>query len=94
MANSTQALSNAMTIALGLLLYSPVPVNTFGTQWEQDIMREKNIFYRLRIVTGCAAVGGLTASIFFGWIDRSVDMHTVGAVIGAGAASLKVFNIV
>jgi hypothetical protein len=80
--------------ALGLLPYSPIQVKAFETQWEQGIVRKKNIFYRLRIITNFAAVGALTASIFFGWIDRSVDLHTVGAVIGAGAASLKVFNIV
>jgi hypothetical protein len=93
-ANSTEALSKTMAFALGLLLYSIARFEALEIQQEQGIMRKKNIFYRLRIITNCAAVGALTASIFFGWIDRSVDLHTVGAVIGATAASLKVFNIV
>jgi hypothetical protein len=36
-------------------------------------------------------IGGVTASMFFGWIDRSVDMQTIGIVIGAGAATLTEF---
>jgi hypothetical protein len=31
-------------------------------------------------------------SIFFGWIDRSVDLHPVGAILGASIASLKLFH--
>lgn len=57
-------------------------------------MSREEIVFHLRFVLGAAVIGAGTASIFFGWIDRSVDMQTVGAVIGASAASLKVFNIV
>jgi hypothetical protein len=49
---------------------------------------------RFRFIVACGVMGGLTASKFFGWIDRSVDMQTVGIVIGAGAASLRVFKFV
>jgi hypothetical protein len=56
-------------------------------------MRKPNIFRRLRTVASFAGLGALTASIFFGWIDRSIDMHTIGAVIGAGVGSLKLFDI-
>jgi hypothetical protein len=57
-------------------------------------MRKPNLIRRLRIVVSFAGAGAVTASVFFGWIDRSIDMHTIGAVIGAGAATLKVFDIV
>ncbi|HEY3596929.1 MAG TPA: hypothetical protein VGL08_05355 [Paraburkholderia sp.] len=57
-------------------------------------MRNKNIFHRLRLVACFALFGALTASVFFGWIDRSVDLRPIGAVLGAGAASLKLFHIV
>ncbi|CAB3758168.1 hypothetical protein [Paraburkholderia solisilvae] len=55
-------------------------------------MRKQNIFRRLRFVANCALFGGVTASVFFGWIDRSVDLHPIGAIIGATAASLKMFH--
>lgn len=55
------------------------------------MMLKKEIFDRLRFIFGCAVIGGVTASMFFGWIDRSVDMQTIGIVIGAGAATLTEF---
>jgi hypothetical protein len=57
-------------------------------------MRKPNIFYRLRVVASFAVLGAVTANVFFGWIDRSIDMQTIGAVIGAGAASIKEFHLV
>jgi hypothetical protein len=55
-------------------------------------MRKQNIFSRLRFVANCALFGCVTAGVFFGWIDRSVDLHPIGAIIGATAASLKMFH--
>ncbi len=57
-------------------------------------MRKQNIFHRLRLVACFALLGALTASVFFGWIDRSIDLRPFGAVLGAGAASLKLFHVV
>jgi hypothetical protein len=54
-------------------------------------MFKKKYFDRLRFIYGCGVIGGVTASMFFGWIDRSVDMQTIGIVIGAGAATLTEF---
>jgi hypothetical protein len=56
------------------------------------MMLNKEIFNRLRFIFGCGVIGGVTASMFFGWIDRSVDMQTIGIVIGAGAATLTEFT--
>ncbi|MGA3246634.1 MAG: hypothetical protein ABSD12_00360 [Paraburkholderia sp.] len=47
-----------------------------------------------RFIVACGVMGGVTASKFFGWINRLVDMQTIGVVIGAGAASLRVFKLV
>ncbi|MGF7131791.1 hypothetical protein P3T40_003273 [Paraburkholderia sp. EB58] len=55
-------------------------------------MFKKKYFDRLRFIYGCGVIGGVTASMFFGWIDRSVDMQTIGIVIGAGAATLTEFT--
>ena len=88
MANLKESLSKGLTTALGLLLYLAVPVRAFATQSVNGIMLKKEIFDRLRFIFGCAVIGGVTASMFFGWIDRSVDMQTIGIVIGAGAATL------
>ena len=55
-------------------------------------MFKKKYFDRLRFIYGCGVSGGVTASMFFGWIDRSVDMQTIGIVIGAGAATLTEFT--
>ncbi|CAB3758816.1 hypothetical protein [Paraburkholderia humisilvae] len=55
-------------------------------------MKHQNIFRRLRCVANCALFGGVALSVFFGWIDRSVDLHPIGAIIGATAASLKLFH--
>jgi hypothetical protein len=55
-------------------------------------MFKKKYFDRLRFIYGCGVIGGVTASMFFGWIDRSVGMQTIGIVIGAGAATLTEFT--
>ena len=57
-------------------------------------MRKVKIFEQLRFIFGCGVIGGVTASMCFGWIDRSVDMQTIGIVIGARAATLTEFDIV
>lgn len=61
---------------------------------EKGVMIKGKIINRLRFIFGCGVMGGVTASMFFGWIDRSVDMQTIGMVIGAGAATLTEFDIV
>ena len=94
MANSEESLSKGVAFALGLLLYLVAWVRAFATRQEQDIMCKKERIERFRFIVACGVIGGVTASKFFGWIDRSVDMQTIGLVIGAGAASLRVFNIV
>jgi hypothetical protein len=57
-------------------------------------MTTRILFNRLGLVSSFALLGATTAGAFLGWIDTSIDLRAVGAVIGAGAASLKVFNIV
>jgi len=57
-------------------------------------MKKQNVFGRLRCVANVAAFGAITISIFFGWIDRSVDLHPIGAILGASIASLKLFHSV
>ena len=57
-------------------------------------MRNKERAERFRFIVACGVMGGITASKFFGWIDRSLDMQTIGVAIGAGAASLRVFKLV
>jgi hypothetical protein len=56
-------------------------------------MQEQNIFGRLRLVAGFALTGAVGLSVVFGWIDRSVDLHPFGAILGATTASLKLFHI-
>jgi hypothetical protein len=77
-----------------LLLYLVALVRALVTRWGKGIMRKWKIFEQLRFIFGCGVIGGVTASMFFGWIDRSVDMQTIGIVIGAGAATLTEFDIV
>jgi hypothetical protein len=57
-------------------------------------MRNKQRVERFRSIVACGVMGGVTASKFFGWIDRLVDMQTIGVVIGAGASSLRIFKLV
>ena len=56
------------------------------------MMRNKQRSERVRFIVACGVMGGLAVSKFFGWIDRSVDMQTIGIVIGAGAATLTEFT--
>lgn len=56
-------------------------------------MRKNNIICRLRLVASFAVVGGASANFFLSWIDRSVNMPAIGALIGAGAASLMALDI-
>ncbi|MGF6238963.1 MULTISPECIES: hypothetical protein [Paraburkholderia] len=58
------------------------------------MMRNKQRSERVRFIVACGVMGGLAVSKFFGWIDRSVDMQTIGVVIGAGVGSLRVFTLV
>ncbi|WP_429407362.1 hypothetical protein [Paraburkholderia sp. GAS82] len=94
MANPKESLSEGRAIALGLLLYLVALVRGTCHAVGKGIMRKWKIFEQLRFIFGCGVIGGVTASMFFGWIDRSVDMQTIGIVIGAGAATLTEFDIV
>jgi hypothetical protein len=55
-------------------------------------MKKQNVCRRLRYVASVALLGAVTMSVFFGWIDRSVDLHPIGAILGATVASLKLFH--
>jgi hypothetical protein len=56
-------------------------------------MRQENIFTRLKLVADVALTGAVTLSIAFGWMVPSVDLHAIGAILGATAASLKIFHV-
>jgi hypothetical protein len=57
-------------------------------------MQEENIFGRLKRVANFALAGAVTLSIALGWIDPALDWHPVGAILGATAASLRLFHVV
>jgi hypothetical protein len=58
------------------------------------MMCRKERFGRFWSIVARGVTGGVAARKFSGWIDRLVHMQTIGLVIGAGAASPGVFNIV
>jgi hypothetical protein len=50
-------------------------------------MKGKTIIRSLRVISGCALVGAVTAGVFFGWAPALLGVltaHDIGAIVGAG----------
>jgi hypothetical protein len=56
-------------------------------------MHEENIFGRLKLVANFALAGAVTLSLAIGWMSPAIDWHPVGAILGATAATLRLFHV-